>query len=817
MLLTPQTLLSALEGSLSESEIEGLRRALDSLTPGTSIRVEGNGNIVGDNNRVVYNIFPSTEIVERFREFQDPPTDSAAIDPDLIRFLRHLKGNNKAKKPRDRVGRYLNRCNQKLDGHLEISLRVKQTWDSDDSAIVSAQFGRNAAEGNALDVITRVFKVNGRLLIVGEPGSGKTVLLLKLAIRLLDELPANNPDSGLVPVVFNLSSWSEQYALFGDWLNAVLVSGYGLSKGFASELLSKQKIILLLDGLDELARTDAPNEAARKRAACLTSLNHYLQDERRMIICCRTEQFLQIRESTGQDAPAPAKIEVLSLTDEQIRSALSVAATDEKIKHHAAARNFLKRDRGNRALAEVLRTPFFFNIAQTVFDHESFEKEVPNDAEKLKTWLLKEFVEAKFSEPDKTHFCSSVKAKAWITWLAQHMRKHDQTTFELADLEARHLKARKLYVALFCTFLSVYFHVLLLNGWEGLLFAGFGLILMVRKLRIPTMKLSDALSWALCRDVAIYSLIGFFINSLPFYFLTPPLLFLASDRFAAVMSLVLSYVLFLPTIVSRSLCIGIWGFLIQEWEFQTEDVVQWDISSLFHWATWRQIVGSALRYGFLFSLIVGLPAVMFAVIQRLISSILFQMAYFHTQVTYAKAAELNFSLQGLWVALLAGTLLSLMLSLKNALAHVMKFAYLAKPYQRLKGGLVINIVQWTVLLVVLFTALILRVFFENGSEEAVSSNQMQPGEVTILLVLGIIALIILLMFVFVYASIGGIAGTAFFNHAMLRLCLYLEGAIPLRYVRFLDYATASRILEKDGGQWRFRHQYLQDYFSGDVR
>ena len=37
--------------------------------------------------------------------------------------------------------------------------------------------------------------------------------------------------------------------------------------------------------------------------------------------------------------------------------------------------------------------------------------------------------------------------------------------------------------------------------------------------------------------------------------------------------------------------------------------------------------------------------------------------------------------------------------------------------------------------------------------------------------------------------------------------------MPLRYVEFLDYAARElRILEKDGGQWRFRHQNLQDYF-----
>ncbi|HEX8354932.1 MAG TPA: hypothetical protein VF611_18640, partial [Pyrinomonadaceae bacterium] len=59
----------------------------------------------------------------------------------------------------------------------------------------------------------------------------------------------------------------------------------------------------------------------------------------------------------------------------------------------------------------------------------------------------------------------------------------------------------------------------------------------------------------------------------------------------------------------------------------------------------------------------------------------------------------------------------------------------------------------------------------------------------------------------------GLFRTPMFKHWMLRICLTLEGSMPLRYADFLSYATELRILEKDGGQWRFRHQILQDYFA----
>ncbi|MEY4905776.1 MAG: hypothetical protein RLZZ292_3591, partial [Bacteroidota bacterium] len=50
------------------------------------------------------------------------------------------------------------------------------------------------------------------------------------------------------------------------------------------------------------------------------------------------------------------------------------------------------------------------------------------------------------------------------------------------------------------------------------------------------------------------------------------------------------------------------------------------------------------------------------------------------------------------------------------------------------------------------------------------------------------------------------------KHFILRFCFYIEGVMPLRLVAFLDYAHALRLIECDGGHWRFRHQNLQDYF-----
>jgi hypothetical protein len=69
------------------------------------------------------------------------------------------------------------------------------------------------------------------------------------------------------------------------------------------------------------------------------------------------------------------------------------------------------------------------------------------------------------------------------------------------------------------------------------------------------------------------------------------------------------------------------------------------------------------------------------------------------------------------------------------------------------------------------------------------------------------------IFGFIFLLILGAFSIPLFLHSCLRFCLWYEDALPLKYATFLDYAAEMRILEKTGGQWRFRHQNLQEHFA----
>jgi DNA-binding XRE family transcriptional regulator len=67
----------------------------------------------------------------------------------------------------------------------------------------------------------------GELLILGEAGSGKTILLLQLTRILLDR--AKRDENHPIPVVFNLSSWAVRRLPISRWLVEVRrVGAYGI-------------------------------------------------------------------------------------------------------------------------------------------------------------------------------------------------------------------------------------------------------------------------------------------------------------------------------------------------------------------------------------------------------------------------------------------------------------------------------------------------------------------------------------------------------------------------------------------------------------
>ena len=131
---------------------------------------------------------------------------------------------------------------------------------------------------------------SGRLVIAGEPGSGKTgtaVLLAVAALAHRQKVLTDDRPLVPVPVIFSMHGWDPATQLVQDWLAERLQKSYPPTgqpergKAKIAALMAAGKIAVILDGLDEIP------EAVRSLA--LSALSQ--QATFRLVVLSRTSQM----------------------------------------------------------------------------------------------------------------------------------------------------------------------------------------------------------------------------------------------------------------------------------------------------------------------------------------------------------------------------------------------------------------------------------------------------------------------------------------------------------------------------------------------
>jgi len=103
------------------------------------------------------------------------------------------------------------------------------------------------------------------LVILGEPGSGKTTHLKRLLLWCLREGAAGSGlPSGILPVYLPLRELKDLSQGLETFVEQQLDSPHlGMSKGFGSRLLQRGRLLLLFDGLDEVSDVQHREQVAR--------------------------------------------------------------------------------------------------------------------------------------------------------------------------------------------------------------------------------------------------------------------------------------------------------------------------------------------------------------------------------------------------------------------------------------------------------------------------------------------------------------------------------------------------------------------------
>ncbi len=283
-------------------------------------------------------------------------------------------------------------------------------------------------ENNVLNLYNRVDRA---LLVLGEPGAGKTILLITLSRELISK--ANlNPDEP-IPVILNLASWVQRRTSLIDWAAMELTAKYQIPHRLAERWLLDDELILLLDGLDEVPEGF--------RGQCIEIINDFRVENglTGMVVCCRSEEYAAAKTPLQLNG---ATI-IQPLTNLQIENYLT-SSSNQPSPLKAAIKN-------EALLQEIARAPLMLNMMLQVFDDEPNEKhQTSNRIRARKTvspdtyqdHLFDTYVRRMFERQVASKIYSPLQTISWLTWLAQEMFAHNRSLFLIEQIQPDWLPSR---------------------------------------------------------------------------------------------------------------------------------------------------------------------------------------------------------------------------------------------------------------------------------------------------------------------------------------------------------------------------------------
>jgi hypothetical protein len=309
---------------------------------------------------------------------------------------------------------------------LDLDITPRLGWVRDPRLIEPEPLSEKGAD----DIVAAFESSKRRMLIVGEPGSGKTIAAYSL-IEYLD----NTEGDERIPLLVSLSAWEAQEnfeAFLIDYLCASV--GYEVhERAVARAFIGSGGYNLILDGLDEIP--------FRLRQHFTERLDEYvrgLPGEVGVVVTCRTQEYEEMLAAHSTGLGLVQAVEILPLSSEQLDRAFVELGKLEKDWETFLSQRHL---RAYKRVRDLLSNPLFLNLA--VGSHLSPGQllDWTTTEQELRDLVLDEYLDRTLADQTKYE---PADARRYLSWIARFLngdevspfglKETDFTVFDLADL-----------------------------------------------------------------------------------------------------------------------------------------------------------------------------------------------------------------------------------------------------------------------------------------------------------------------------------------------------------------------------------------------
>ncbi|MFE7095598.1 NACHT domain-containing protein [Streptomyces erythrochromogenes] len=266
-----------------------------------------------------------------------------------------------------------------------------------------------------------------QLVVLGDPGAGKSVLALLLARDLCRTRRPDDP----VPVLLSLSSWRPALGLRAWMARRIreLGVGEGHRRGAASvaALIDENRVMPVLDGLDELP----PALHARAVEAIDAAVSEGLP----LLVTCRGDAYERTVRESGRYLTRAAVVELAPV---RLPDAIAYLEESKAIGDHRWDGVFdALRERPGSALADALSSPLMLYLARTAYqagptDPAELLGERFATREEIEAHLLEQYLPAVYAESPSASArrYGADRAGRYLRTVARQMRRDE--TFDFA-------------------------------------------------------------------------------------------------------------------------------------------------------------------------------------------------------------------------------------------------------------------------------------------------------------------------------------------------------------------------------------------------